>query len=109
MTGTGSDPGPYAADREAVGLRALAEVAVDRSLPLSTAAGELLSAYVAEAGPLGSLPGATARRPSSGRSTPPGYPRQPPWSGRRSRLRGAARERAGGGHSALSGEVAAGR
>ncbi|MEU4482836.1 phosphotransferase [Micromonospora sp. NPDC023966] len=62
---TNAAEGPPALDRAITAL-ILAEVAVDRSLPLSTAAGELLSAYVAEAGSLGSVAGATARRAGLG-------------------------------------------
>lgn len=57
--------GPPALDR-AMSALILAEVAVDRSLPLSGAAHALLAAYVVEAGPLDSLAAATRRRATDG-------------------------------------------
>ncbi|MGW4155613.1 phosphotransferase [Micromonospora chersina] len=70
---TNAAEGSPALDRAITAL-ILAEVAVDRSLPLSAAASGLLSAYVAEAGPLGSVAGATARRARLG---PPDAARLP--------------------------------
>ncbi|SCF04960.1 tRNA A-37 threonylcarbamoyl transferase component Bud32 [Micromonospora viridifaciens] len=57
--------GPSALDRAMTAL-ILAEVAVDRSLPLSAAAHELLMAYVAEAGPLESVAAAARLRADLG-------------------------------------------
>ncbi|GGR74730.1 hypothetical protein GCM10010169_18310 [Micromonospora fulviviridis] len=57
--------GPPALDRAMTAL-IIAEAAVDPSLPLRAAAGELLSAYVAEAGPLAPVAEAVSRRSGLG-------------------------------------------
>ncbi|MDG4801263.1 phosphotransferase [Micromonospora sp. WMMD980] len=67
---TDSTEGAPALDRVMTAL-ILAEVAVDRSGPLSGAAGELLTAYVAAAGPMDLLTEATRHR-ADGRAPDPG-------------------------------------
>lgn len=62
---TNASEGPPELDRAMTAL-ILAEAAVDRSLPLSAAAHALLVAYVAEAGPLGSLAAAVRLRAELG-------------------------------------------
>ncbi|SCL53030.1 phosphotransferase [Micromonospora chersina] len=57
--------GPPALDRALTAL-IIAEAAVDPALPLRAAAGELLPAYVAEAGPLAPVAAAVARRSGLG-------------------------------------------
>ncbi|MFI7213347.1 phosphotransferase [Micromonospora maritima] len=78
LTGTGpvvidwtdSAEGPPALDRAVTAL-ILAEVAVDPAHPLATAAGELLSAYVAASGSPGPLAAAVRHR-AAGRAPDPG-------------------------------------
>lgn len=62
---TNATEGAPALDRAMTAL-ILAEVAVDRSHPLRAVAGDLLSVYVAESGPLGSVPAAARRRAGLG-------------------------------------------
>ncbi|MFG2058189.1 phosphotransferase [Micromonospora sp. NPDC048930] len=70
---TNATEGPPELDRAMTALL-VAEVAVDPSLPLSGAAHALLVAYVAEAGPLGSVEAATRRRAVLGPPDPARLP-----------------------------------